>query len=250
LADLAADLVRLRVDVILAANTQAAVAAKNATGTIPIVFGTSGDPVELGLVTSLAQPGGNVTGLSFSVGVEMFGKELELRRETVPTVRRIAVLSNPVNPAHALWTKDAHLAARSLRLQLQLLAARGPQDFDSAFEAMARERAGALLVLADSLFGLHRTRLQGLAAKSRLPAMYGSREYPEAGGLMSYGVDVLDNFRRSARYVDRILKGAKPADLPVEQPAKFEFVINLKTAKALGLTIPPSLLARADQVIE
>jgi putative ABC transport system substrate-binding protein len=250
LADLAADLVRLKVDVILAGNTQAAVAAKKATGTIPIVFGTVGDPVGLGLVASLAQPGGNVTGLSFSVGAAMFAKQLELLKETVPTVRRVAVLSNPANPVHALWTKDTHLAARSLGVQLQILEARGPQEFDNAFAATARERAGALLVLADSLFGFHRARLQSLAARSHLPAMYGSREHTEAGGLMSYGVDVRDNFRRSATYVDRILKGVKPADLPVEQPTKFELVINQKTAKALGLAIPQSMLLRADELIQ
>ncbi len=249
-ADLAADLVRLKVDVILAGNTQAAVAAKNATRTIPIVMGTAGDPVAIGLVASLAQPGGNVTGLSFSAGVEMFTKELEILKETVPTIRRVAVLSNPANPAHAFWTKDTQPAARSLGVQLQILEARGPQEFDTAFAAMARERAGALLVLADSSFGLHRARLQGLAAKNRLPAMYGSREYAEAGGLMSYGVDVRDNFRRSATYVDKILKGAKPADLPVEQPTKFELVINMKTAKALGLAIPQAVLLRGDQVLE
>jgi putative tryptophan/tyrosine transport system substrate-binding protein len=250
LAELAADLVRLKVDVILAANTQAAVAARNATRTIPIVMGTAGDPVAIGLVASLAQPGGNVTGLSFSVGLEMFTKELEMLKETVPSVHRVAVLSNPTNPAHTQWTKDAPLAARSLGVQFQILQTRGPGELDNAFAAMTRERAGALLVLADSLFALHRARVQGLAAKNRLPAMYGSREYAEAGGLMSYGVDVRANFRRAAAYVDKILRGVKPADLPVEQPTKFELVINQRTAKALGLTIPQSMLLRADEVIQ
>jgi putative ABC transport system substrate-binding protein len=250
LPDLAAELVRLKVDVILAGSTAVAVAAKNATGTIPIVMATSGDPVGLGLVASLARPSGNVTGLSFSVGTDIVGKWLELLKETVPRVRRVAVLSNPANPSHALAIENVIVAARAVGVQLQLLKAGGPNEFDNAFAAMARERAEALLVVLDPFFGFHRARLSHLAAKSRLPAMYGSREYPEAGGLMSYGADFRHNFRRSATYVDKILKGAKPADLPIEQPAKFELVINLKTAKVLGLTIPPSLLLRADQVIE
>ena len=249
LQSLAADLVRRKVDVILAGNTQAAVAAKNATRTIPIVMGTTGDPVALGLVASLARPGGNLTGLSYSVGVELFTKDLELLKEVLPAIRRVAVLSNPANPAHTLWTKDANVASRFLGLQLQLLEIRGAADFESAFAAMARERAEALLVLPDSLFGFHRVRIQGLAATTRLPAMYGAREYVEAGGLMGYGVDVRDNFRRAAAYVDKILKGAKPAELPVEQPTKFELIINQRTATALGLKIPSSLLLRADEVI-
>ena len=225
-------------------------AAKNATNMIPIVMGTSGDPVTLGLVKTLAQPGGNVTGLSFSVGIEMFTKELEILKETLPIVRRVAVLSNPNNPAHVLWIKEADRAAGLLEVTLQILEARGPRAFDKAFAAMGRERAGAVLVLPDSVFALHCGRLQGLAAKGRLPAMYGGREYTEAGGLMSYGPDVHNNFRRAATYVDKILKGANPADLPVEQPTKFELVINSRTAKALGLAIPQSLLLRADQVIQ
>src|SRR6266481_338778 len=241
------ELVRLKVDVILAGPTSAAVAAKNATSTIPIVTTSAGDP-GIGLVASLARPGGNVTGLSFSVEMATFGKGLELLKETVPKVRRVAVLSNPANPAHALAIKE--VAARSVGVQLQLLEARGPTELDSAFAAMARERAGAVLVMADSTFGFYRSRLRDLAAKGRLPAMYGLREHPEVGGLMSYGADNRDNFRRAATYVDKILKGAKPADLPVEQPTKFELVINLKTAKTLGLTIPPSLLQRADEVIQ
>jgi putative ABC transport system substrate-binding protein len=250
LPDLAAEMVRLKVDVILATSTPPAVAAKNATSTIPIVMATSADPVELGLVASLARPGGNVTGLAFSVGLEVVGKELELLKETVPKVRRVAVLSNPGNPGNVLAIGNVKIRARSLGVQLQFLEARGPNEFEGAFAAMARERAGALLVVPDAVFGLHRARLQDLAAKSRLPAMYGLREHTEAGGLMSYAVDLRDSFRRSATYVDKILKGAKPADLPIEQPTKFELVINLKTAKTLGLTIPPSLLARADHVIE
>ena len=247
---LAAELVRLQVDLILAASTPPAVAAKNATSTIPIVMATSADPVELGLVASLARPGGNVTGLSFSVGLDIVGKELELLKETVPNVRRVAVLSNPANPGNVLAITTVKTRARSLGVQLQLLEARGPNDFEGAFASMARERAGALLVVPDGVFGLHRAQLQDFTAKSRLPAMYGLREHPEAGGLMSYAVDLRDSFRRSATYVDKILKGAKPGDLPIQQPTKFELVINLKTAKALGLTIPPAVLARADEIIQ
>ncbi len=250
LPDLAAELVRLKVDIIVAGPTSPAVAAKNATATIPIVMINVGDPVGTGLIASLACPGGNVTGLTFSVGMEVVGKPLELLKETVPKVRRVAILSNPANPAHALAIREVKVAARSLGVELQLLEARGPEEFDGAFAAMAKERVGALLVLADSVVFLHRTRLAELAAKSRLPAAYGFRENVEAGGLMSYGIDMRDNARRAATYVDKILKGAKPADLPVEQPTRFELVINLKTAKALGLTIPQSVLIRADEVIQ
>jgi putative ABC transport system substrate-binding protein len=250
LPDLAAELVRLKVDIIVAAPTPAAVAAKNATGTIPIVMTVVGDPVGIGLIASLARPGGNVTGLSYSVGVETFGKGLELLKAALPKVRRMAILSNPGNPSHVLAIRDLKVAAGSLGVQLQFLEARGPNEFDGAFAAMAKERVGALLVVADSVFNFHRARLTDLAARSRLPTMYGIRENVEAGGLMSYGASVPDLYRRAAGYVDKILKGAKPADLPVEQPTKFELVINLKTAKALGLTIPQSLLLRADQVIE
>jgi ABC-type uncharacterized transport system substrate-binding protein len=250
LPDLAAELVRLKVDVIFAGNTAVAVAAKNATRTIPIVMATGGDPVGIGLVASLARPGGNVTGLSYGVGMEVVGKGLELLKETVPKVRRVAVLSNPANPSHSLAIETVSDAARAVGVQLQLLEARGPNEFDNAFAAMSRERAETLFVFLDPSFGFHRARLSDLAAKSRIPAMYGSREYPEAGGLMSYGADFRHSFRRSATFVDKILKGAKPADLPIEQPTTFELVINLKTAKLLGLTVPPSRLLRADQVIE
>ncbi len=250
LPDLAAELVRLKVDVIVTVPTPAAVAAKNATGTIPIVMINVSDPVGLGLIASLARPGGNATGLSYSVGVESFGKALELLKETVPKLHRVAVLSNPANPAHAPVIGDVKVAARSLGVQLQLLEARGPNELDVAFAAMAKERVGALLVLPDSMLILHRARLADLAAKNRLPAMYGLREHVEAGGLMTYGPSTVANFRRAAFFMDKILKGAKPADLPVEQPTKFELVINRKTAKALGLTIPPSVLVRADEMIE
>jgi putative ABC transport system substrate-binding protein len=250
LPDLAAELVRLKVDVIVAQPTPATAAAKNATETIPIVMISVGDPVGLGLIASLARPGGNVTGSSYSVGLEIAGKVLELLKETVPKVRRVAILSNPANPAHPLAIRELDVAARSLGVQLQLLEARGPDEFAGAFAAMAKERVGALLVLADGMFALHRTRLADLAARSRLPAAYGLREMVEAGGLMSYGSSTRDLYRRSATFVDKILKGAKPGDLPVEQPTKFELVINMKTAKALGLTIPPLLLLRADEVIQ
>ncbi len=250
LPGLAAELVRLQMDVIVTGPTPPAVAAKNATGTIPIVVVNVGNPVGLGLIESLARPGKNVTGSSFDVGLQIASKELELLEDTVPTVRRVAILSNPANPAHALAVEHVKAAARSLGVQLQFLEAREPNQFDGAFVAMAKERANALLVMADGMFILHRARLADLATRNRLPSMHGVRENVEAGGLMSYGPSSVVTFRRAAYFVDRILKGAKPADLPVEQPAKFELVINLKTAKALGLTIPQSVLLRADQVIE
>ena len=250
LPDLAAELVRLRVDVIMAGPTPPAMAAMKATGTIPIVMAGVGDPVDLGLIASLARPGGNVTGLSFSVGMDIFGKGLELLREAVPKFRRVAILSNPANPSHALAITNVKAAAGSFGVQLQLLEAREPNQFDGAFAAMAKERVDALLVLPDGMFLLHRARLIDLAKKNRVPSMHGVREYVDAGGLMSYGPSTVTAWRRAAFFVDRILKGAKPADLPVEQPTKFELVINLKTAKTLGLDMPASLLARADEVIE
>ncbi len=250
LPDLAAELVRLKVDLIVSWGTQGVTAAKNATETIPIVMIAVRDPVGTGLIASLARPGGNVTGVSGGAGLEMFAKQLELLKETVPKIRRVAILSNPANAYHQLAIREVNVAARSLGVQLQLLEARGPNEFDGAFAAMAKERVGALLVLSDAMLNSHRTRLADLAARNRLPAAYGVRESVEAGGLMSYGPSFLDLFRRSVAYVDKILKGAKPADLPVAQPTKFELVINLKTAKALGLTIPQSLLQRADEVIQ
>jgi putative tryptophan/tyrosine transport system substrate-binding protein len=250
LPGLAADLVRLNVDLIAAVGAAAARAAKNATHTIPIVMISVGDPVGLGLVANLAQPGGNVTGLAFSVGFDTYGKGLELLKEAVPGVRRVAVLSNPANPYQPLAIENVTVVARSLGVQLQLLAVRDPNEIDGAFAAMVRERAGALLVMTDPMFTGNRARLADLGVKHKLPSMHGVTESAEAGALLSYGpnFDVLS--RRAAIYVDKILKGAKPGDLPIEQPTRFELVINLKTAKALGLTVPPSLLARADQVIE
>ncbi|MEO5590885.1 MAG: ABC transporter substrate-binding protein [Gemmatimonadaceae bacterium] len=250
LADFAAELVRINVDIIVATPTPAAAAAKDATKTIPIVIISVGDPVGLGLIASLARPGGNVTGLSYSVGLETVGKQLGLLKETVPKLRRVAILSNPGNPSHVLAIGEAKVAARSLEVQLQLLEARGPNEFDGAFAAMVKERAEALLVMSDSVFNLHRTRLADLAAKNYLPSMYGLRDNVEAGGLMFYGPRLADHYRHAATFVDKILKGAKPGDLPVEQPTKFELVINRKTAKSLGLTIPPSLIGRADEVIQ
>ena len=250
---LAAELVALKVDVIVAGGgTPAALAAKQVTRTLPIVFAVVGDPVGSGLVTSLARPGGNLTGLS-NVAAELVGKRLEQLRHAVPGVSRVAALWQPGNfPARTEedMVKEAEVTARAMGVRLQFVEARGPEDFDRAFSDMIRARAGALTVLTSSMFFSERRRLADLVAKNRLPAVYPLREFVDAGGLMSYGADVADLFRRAATYVDKILKGAKPADLPVEQPTKFELVINLKTAKALGLTIPPSLLQRADQVIE
>jgi putative ABC transport system substrate-binding protein len=246
--DLAAELVRLQVEVIVAQATPAALAAKDATTTIPIVMVGVGDPVGSGLVASLARPGGNITGLSL-LAPDLVGKQLEFLKDVRPTVSRVALLWNPANPSHALLVRAADVAAQALGVQLHLLEARGPDAFDRAFAAMTCAHADALLVLGDPMFSQHRRRLAELAATSRLPTMYTFREYVEAGGLMSYGASPPDGWRRGATYVDKILKGAKPADLPVEQPMKFELVINLKTAQALGLTIPPTLLFQADEVI-
>jgi putative ABC transport system substrate-binding protein len=247
--DLAAELVRLKVDVIVATVPGATLAAKRSTASIPIVMVNTPDPVQLGLVVSLGRPGGNVTGTT-TLSADLSSKQLELLKEAVPRAVRIAVLWNPSNPWHSIALKGAEAAARSLAVQLQILEVRGPEGFASAFEAMTRNRTGAVLVLADPLTAFHRSHLANLAAKRHLPGMYGPRDYADAGGLMSYWAHTADLYRRVASYVDRILKGAKPGDLSIEQPTKFELVINLKTAKALGLTIPQSLLQRADEVIE
>jgi putative ABC transport system substrate-binding protein len=250
---LAAELVALKVDVIVAAaGTPLALAAKQATRTLPIVFIAVADPVTSGLVTSLARPGGNVTGLT-NVAPDLVGKGLELIKQAVPGVSRVAVLWQPgAVPERTAknMLKEAEVAARALGVRLQVVEARGPDDFDRAFSEITRARASALTVFGSSMFFSERRRLVDLAAKNRLPAVYQWREGVDAGGLMAYGPNIPDLFRRAAGYVDKILKGAKPADLPIEQPTKFELVINLKTAKALGLTIPQSLLQRADQVIE
>ena len=247
--DLAAELVRLKVDVIVAIVPAATLAAKRSTASIPIVMVNTPDPVQLGLVVSLGRPGGNITGTT-TLSADLSSKQLELLKEAVPRAVRIAVLWNPSNPWHPLALQGAEAAARSLAVQLQILEVRSPEEFDGAFEATTRKRAGAVLVLADPLTAFHRSHLANLAAKRHLPGMYGPREYADAGGLMSYWAHYADLYRRVASYVDRILKGAKPGDLPIEHPTKFELVINLKTAKALGLTIPPSLLGRADEVIQ
>ena len=249
---LATELVSLKVDVIVTQSTVAALAAKQATRTIPIVFGAVSDPVATGLVASFAQPGGNVTGSSFFTP-ELVGKSLQLLKQTVPGVSRVAVLWQPAafaEPQGKALLEAAELAARTLGVQLHVVGARGPDDLDRAFSEMTRARVNALTVLSSPWLVMERQHLAAVAAKSRLPAVYPWREAVESGGLMSYGPNARDLFRRAATYVDKILKGTKPADLPVEQPTKFELVINLKTVKALGLTIPPSLLARADQVIE
>ncbi len=249
LPGLAAELVRVKVDVIVTYTTPATQAVKQATGTIPIVVAAVIDPVAAGLVASLAHPGGNVTGLSQMVP-ELAGKQLEVLKEVAPKISRVALLSNPANPAHALAIRDVKVAARSLGVQLQLLEARGPSEIESAFAAMTTERAGGVIVLVDSMLIDHRTRIADLAARRRLPTVSATIETAQAGGLMAYGPSVRDMFRRAAAYVDKILKGAKPADLPIEQPTTFELVINLRTARALGLTIPQSVLLRADQVIQ
>ena len=249
LPDLFAELVQLKVDVIVTHGTPGPLAAKQATSTIPIVMGNVADPVAAGIVTSLARPGGNITGLS-AHAPEITAKGLELLREAFPGATRIAVLSNPVNPAHGPMLKETEAAARVLGMDLQIVQAREPRDLDGAFSAIATKRADALIVFDDQLFVSTQTRIAKLAADGRLPTIFSQPENVEAGGLMSYGVRLADLWRRAAAYVDKILKGAKPADLPVEQPTKFELVINLKTAKALGLAIPPALLLRADQVIE
>jgi putative tryptophan/tyrosine transport system substrate-binding protein len=248
LPDLAAELVQLKVDVIVTWGTPAARAAKKATSTIPIVMAAAIDPVETGLVSSLARPGGNLTGLS-SGGSELSGKALELLKEIVPRVARMAVVWNPDNPAEKVKVKETQAAAQALGVRLQSLEARAPNELESAFVAMKKERAGALLVQHEQVFLTHSKLIVELAATNRLPAMYERREYVDVGGLMSYGVSFPENFRRAATYVDKILKGAKPADLPVEQPKKFEFIINLKAAKQIGLIVPPNVLARADKVI-
>ncbi|HLN86337.1 MAG TPA: ABC transporter substrate-binding protein [Candidatus Limnocylindrales bacterium] len=248
-AELAAELIRAKVDLILVWGTTAVIAAKQATSTIPIVFVAVGDPVGSGIVASLARPGGNVTGLS-TLGPEVAGKRLELLKEVIPKIARVAVLRNAINPASALQLNETQSAARGLGVQLQVVEVRDPSELDSAFAAMTRERAGAFIVLGDPVFLSYRNRIGELAAKHRMPAIYWDSQFVEAQGLMSYGVSIADLFRRAATYVDKILKGTKPADLPVEQPMKFEFVINLKTAKQIGLTIPQWTLQKADKVIK
>jgi putative ABC transport system substrate-binding protein len=248
LPSLVQEMVRLNVDVIIASGVPPALAAQKVTKSVPIIFVAVNDPVEVGLVSSLARPGGNITGLAGSAA-DLAEKRLELLREFVPKLRRVAVLWRPANPSGQIQLKRAEAAARVVGVQLQPLPPiSGPDDFEPAFKAAGG--ADVLLLLGDPLFGTHIARLAELAARSRLPAIYGFREFVESGGLMSYGANLPDLYRRSATYVDKILKGAKPADLPVELPTKFELVINLKTAKARGLTIPQTILLRADEVIQ
>ena len=248
LPDLAAELVRLNVDVIVAGASQSVRAARQATKTIPIVFHGVGDPVAQGIVASLARPGGNITGLA-SLSPEVGGKRLELLKEVVPTASRVVVLWNPTNSSNSLQVKEIRTAAQTLALRVQSLEVSKPDDIERAFTAIPREGADALLVFADPFLTSQRSRIFDLATKNRLPAMYGQSDPVEAGGLMSYAPSFREFARRAAYYVDKILKGTKPADLPVEQPTKFELVINLKAAKQIGLTIPPNVLARADKVI-
>jgi putative ABC transport system substrate-binding protein len=251
LSGFAAELAKLNVDLIVAPQSDSALAAKRATRTIPIIHVVAGDPVADGLVTTLAQPGGNVTGLTITPSPEITGKRLELLK-VATGASHVAVLWNPARqyPTIGLDLRELNAAARVLGVQLQVLEARNPDQFEPAFAAMVRGQANAMLELGDSMFWLHRRRLADLEAKYRLPTIHALREFVEAGSLMAYGPDLADLFRRAAVFVDKILKGAKPADLPVEQPTTFELVINMKTARALGLTIPPSLLLRADAVIQ
>jgi putative ABC transport system substrate-binding protein len=249
LPELAADLVRLRVELIVVPSTPTALAARQATATIPIVTVAVGDPIAIGLVPSLARPGGNITGLTGTVGPAIAGKLVELLKEALPKITRVAVLSNPATTGNALWLQHAQSAARALAVDLQTLEARGPDDFNDAFAAMVVRRAEALVLAGDILFLSDRTRLAELAVQRRLPTMCSMREYAQAGGLMSYGPSSPDLFRRAATYVDKILAGARPADLPIEQPTKFELIVNLETAARLGVSMPSSLLLRADEVI-
>jgi putative ABC transport system substrate-binding protein len=250
LPSLAAELVRLKVDVIFASTTPAALAAQQATSTIAIVIGFVADPMGSGLVASLARPGGNITGWTHLAGVALNAKRVELLKEAVPGATRIGAFWNPANPIHGPGLQEVEAAAQALKVQLHAVGVQDPQELEGAFLAMARERVQALTVPPDGMFLAYDTRIIALAAKHRIPTMYGVAELAEAGGLMAYGVNLPDQYRRGATYVDKILKGTKPAELPVEQPKKFELVINLKTAKQIGLAIPPNVLARADKVIK
>jgi putative ABC transport system substrate-binding protein len=246
---LASELVRLKVDVIVTRGPPPTRSAKEATSTIPIVMGSDIDPVGNGFVASLARPGGNITGLS-ALSPELSGKQLELLKEIIPKLSRVAVLGTSTIPGSTQVLRETEAAAGVFGVQLQYLEVRGPTDIEMAFRAASKEHAHAVLVLPNPVTLSHRTKVVDLAVKTRLPAMYPQSEYVEEGGLMTYGPSINDLFRRAATYVDKILKGAKPADLPVEQPTKFEFIINLKAAKQIGLTIPPNVLARADKVIK
>ena len=249
LLDLAAGLVRRKIDLIVAHGTPATRAAEQATGTIPIVMVAVGDPVGAGLVASLARPGGNVTGLS-NLDVDLAAKRLQLLKEASPNISRVAMLRNPANPSGQLQSKGTEEAAHSLAIELQLVDVQAPRELEGAFAAMATARVGALTVLSDEMFLSQRRQIASLAMTQRLPSVFARSESVEAGGLMSYGPTLADLYRQAGAYVDKILKGARPADLPVEEPTKMSLVINRKTARALGLPIPTKLLQRADQVIE
>jgi ABC-type uncharacterized transport system substrate-binding protein len=249
LPEMAADLVRLKVDVIAATGTLAPLAAKRATSTIPIVMINAGDPLGTGLVASLARPGGNITGMSL-MAPELGGKRLELLKELVPQLAGVAVLWNAANPYSARVFKQVQAASSTLGIEVQSLELRSPDDFDGAFETVGRQHPDALMTIEDPLTFNNRNRIADFAFGQRLPSLSGLSEFAAAGGLISYGANQADLYRRACDYIDKILKGANPADLPVQQPTKFELVINLKTAKTLGMTIPPSLIARADEVIE
>ena len=249
LPSLAAELVRLKVDVIVSAGPPPTRAAKQATATIPIVMAFDDDPVGSGFAASLARPGGNITGLS-TLSSEISGKQMELLREIAPKLSRVAVLGNATQPGNPQALREINLAADALGVQLQFLEIQAPKDIETAFQAASKERAHAVLVLSGTVLLSQRKQVADLAIKSRLPAIYNRPEFVEDGGLVFYGVSYTDLFRRAATYVDKILKGAKPADLPIEQPNKFEFIINLKAAKQIGLTVPPNVLARADKVIK
>ena len=246
---LAAELVHLKVDIIMVGGGNATLAAKNATKTVPIVMGTASDPVGTGLVASLARPGGNITGLTL-INPDLSGKRLELLKETIPKLKHVAVLIHRDNPAATLMLKETETAAQSLGLQLQILEVRGSNELENAFGVAKKGRAEAMNVLSSAFLRSERKKIVELASKGQLTAMYFDSQFVESGGLMSYGANIADQFRRAATYVDKILKGAKPADLPVEQPTKFELIINLKAAKQIGLTIPPNVLVRADKVIK
>jgi putative tryptophan/tyrosine transport system substrate-binding protein len=249
LPELITELVRLKVDVIVTAGPSPTRAAKEARVTIPIVMTNDGDPVGSGVVASLARPGGNITGLS-TLAPELSGKRLELLKEIIPKLSRVAVFGESTQPGNAQSLRETELAAKALAVQLQYLEIRDPKDIETAFQEARKGRANAILPMESRVTVSHRTQIADLAVKSRLPAIYGNPENVEAGGLMSYGVSIVDLYRRAATYVDKILKGATPADLPVEQPKKFEFIVNLKAAKQIDLTIPPNVLARADKVIK
>src|SRR5439155_4840290 len=249
LPQLAAELIELKVDAIVVSGTRAAVAAKQATSTIPIVLAGVGDPFQAGLISSLSHPGSNVTGVA-RLSPDFIGRRVELIKEVVPKTSHMAALSNPDNPAHAANLRQIDIVARALAIELEPVTARNPNEFESAFAAAIKERADALLLMPDALFHTYPSKIVELAAKNRLPATYDRSDFVEAGGLMSFAIDIADLSRRAANYVDKILKGSNPANLPVDEPVRYDLVINLKAAHDLGLTIPPNVLARADRIIK